>query len=865
MSTIIMKQLSGIERRRIGSWLSLSVIVLLWSTIIDAQTSPSAFTTGYRYSSGGLLTGVIKPDPDGSGPINYAAVRNTYANGLLMTVESGELATWQPQSIAPAGWNGFTVFRVVTYTYDSMGRKTSELESSAGTTYTATQYSYDTSGRLQCTAVRMNPAIFSSLPASACALGAQGTAGPDRITYNTYDARIHLLQVKKAYGTALQENYATYVYNGNEISSVTDANNNLATMTYDGLAQLSQWNFPSKTAPGQVSTTDFEKYGYDANGNRTSLTKRDGTIINYSYDNLNRVSLKHFPSNSAADVYYAYDLRNLQLSALFGSATGQGVATAYDGFGQVSSTSVNLASVTRSLSYQYDANSNRTHITHPDGSYFVYSYDGLDRMNGITENGAATLATVVYDNKGRRSTLTRGGGVATSSYGYDAVSRLASLTHDLDGAAVTYDQTFSFAYNPANQIVQRTLSNGVYSYSAVSGALTTYHVNGLNQYTQIASPTAVTPTYDPNGNMTSDGSTTFGYDSENRLTSATGAHTAALTYDPQGRLFQTSGGTAGTTQFLSDGDSLVAEYNSTGTLLRRYVHGPGVEEPLVWYEGSTVGAATRQYLHADHQGSTIATTNSVGATVATNNYDSYGTPGTSNSGRFQYTGQAMIPELGLYYYRARFYSPQMGRFLQTDPVGYKSDVDLYAYVGNDPLDRTDPTGNVGEATAAGCLIAAEVGCVPGAIVGALVDAAIFVGSAAAVAYGAHVIISNSSDKPAADAPKDGEKKDPPNPNGSRGGEEHQDKIKERIGELVDQGHTHVAGGDKPEETVDTPGGNKESRRPDITTGDPNGKPYRENVGRQNQDGTAVSRERRALEDIRNATGQCAFTPYNCKK
>ncbi|MDB6014609.1 MAG: type secretion protein Rhs [Gammaproteobacteria bacterium] len=94
-------------------------------------------------------------------------------------------------------------------------------------------------------------------------------------------------------------------------------------------------------------------------------------------------------------------------------------------------------------------------------------------------------------------------------------------------------------------------------------------------------------------------------------------------------------------------------------------------------------------------------------------------------------------------------------------------------------------------------------------------------------------------------------------------EEHQDKIKEQIGELEDQGHTHVAGGDKKEKTVRTPGGNKESRRPDITTIGPDGKPYRENVGRQNQDGTPVSRERKALEDIQDATGQCAFTPYNC--
>ena len=120
--------------------------------------------------------------------------------------------------------------------------------------------------------------------------------------------------------------------------------------------------------------------------------------------------------------------------------------------------------------------------------------------------------------------------------------------------------------------------------------------------------------------------------------------------------------------------------------------------------------------------------------------------------------------------------------------------------------------------------------------------------------------SQSGSKPR-EVPAQGEKESVPNPNGSRGSPRHQDRTRERIRELEDEGYTHVAGGDKKEETVRTPGGNKESRRPDITMIGPDGKPYRENIGRQNQNGTPVSRERKALEDIQNATGQCAFTPY----
>ncbi len=402
--------------------------------------------------------------------------------------------------------------------------------------------------------------------------------------------------------------------------------------SYDKLSQL--------TAAANLNGT--VSFVYDNLGRGTSTTDVWGQVINYTYDANDRRTKMSFGTTTKAT--YTYDVVN-RLTKIADSS--------------------NLAT-----SYAYDAASKLTSRTLPNNVVTTYTYDGLDRLTRLKD---AKNNTVIADNN---YTYNTAGAITqnidqsgTHAYGYDAVDRLTSATY-----TGTPAETYTY-----DSVGNRTSSqrSATYSYQPVNRLTATSTASYL---------------YDNNGNMItksdSTGTTQFAWDFENRLTQVVTPSSGSVTYkyDALGHRIQSAPSSGASTNLTYDGND-VAQDKTSMNVITEYLNGPGIDNKIRQKTGSTL-----YYFAQDHLGSTTALTDSKGALVERQSYDAYGNSAGSTRTRYGLTGRERDSLTGLLYYRARFYDPQLGRFISEDPIGLAGGINSFAYVGNNPVLYRDPGG-----------------------------------------------------------------------------------------------------------------------------------------------------------------------------
>ena len=452
----------------------------------------------------------------------------------------------------------------------------------------------------------------------------------------------------------------SYEYNElNVRKKVTNARGQTRQVFYDAKGRITGYITPE----GAVS------YTYDANGNVLTVIDSHGTITR-TYDALNRVS-------SYTDTY------------------GKVIRYEYDAVGNLSRL---IYPDNTTVTYGYDANHNLLRVTDWANRVTSYTYDANNRVVGVTKpDGSVT--TTVYDNKQRvTSTVERtaGGVVITGfEYTYDDLSRI------IEEKVLANSTKMCYTYDNLSRVTARTVkklsdnsvvSTETFNYDA-AGNVTSAPDSSFRYDTnnRLISFNGNTVSYDLDGNMLSNGSLTCTYDSANRLVSA-GGHT--YTYNAEDVRIRNLCTDEDTTYTYNTNAKLsMLLMKTTNGVVTKYVYGKGLI-------GEEVSGAFKTY-HFDCRGSTIAITDASGNITDTFAYDTYGKlisrTGT-NKVIFGYNGRdgVVTDDNGLIYMRARYYSPDMKRFINADVIaGAISNaitLNRFAYANGNPVSFVDPFG-----------------------------------------------------------------------------------------------------------------------------------------------------------------------------
>ncbi len=684
---------------------------------LTRTTDATGATTSYEYDGKGNLTKVITPlgqtttlayDTFGNlaSITDSAGAKTSYTydasgNMVTMTDSLGAVTRFEYNAknrlVKTVDPNG----NITTYGYDLAGNRISETDANGNTT----TYEYNAKGQVIKTKDALGNVTVFAYGGSGCASCGGGT---DKLTALTdangaftayqYDTLGRLL---KEIDPLDNETGYTYDLKGNPVTR-TDANGATITYSYDGNGRLLKKSYPDGTeetfsydVKGNILTAANRNisytFSYDPAGRMLSSADSNGRTVSYVYDTAGRKTKLTYPDGFSAN--YAYDATG-RLSRLT-TADGQAYVFSYDSLGR------------------------RTRLNYPNGTSATYGYDSTGKLLTLTHKGAlgTTIDSFIYTHDKVGNRLTKKQPLFTTAYTYDAVYRLTRAKPSLP-----LESTEQYGYDAVGNRLSGPKAQQTYQYNQ-GNQLTEETARPANFLTELFGPNAA-PTgkarydYDKNGNLIKKTETTilpdkplttlYIYDFENRLTRVEirfgpAVVTTTFSYDPLGRrIGKKTTGTAGplngtdTRTYLYDGPNILLEYRDTDILgadftgTTRYLHGPGIDEPL----SLTRNGAT-WYYHSDGLGSIVALSNNHGIVAEKYGYDSFGNrkPGIHLINQpYAFTGREWDAETGLYYYRARYYDPAAGRFISKDPIGFRGGINLYAYTDNNSINLVDPGG-----------------------------------------------------------------------------------------------------------------------------------------------------------------------------
>ncbi|MFC4812911.1 RHS repeat domain-containing protein [Paenibacillus sp. GCM10023250] len=651
------------------------------------------------------------------------------------------------------------------------------------------------------------------------------------------------------------ENVTKYSYDVlNELRSVTTPKNELFTYAYDQLGNSTGVTYPDNKklikeydeVGNLIKYTDeagkLKKMYYDAEGNLSKLIDRNNKTFTYQYDSQNRLQYRYGPSETVSYVYYPDGKRKTMADK---TGTTQYDYDSYTGL---------LKSKTypdgKTVQYTYDLRGNRTGLTDPFGRAIAYSYDTVNRISTVKTDNQLS-ATYAYYRNDNIKTITHGNNF-TSNYVYDGLD-LKSLQHKkTDGTvANSFDYESDWSSNVTKRTENGTINN--YTYDKLGQVLTntqfheTYGYDARGNRTSLISD--ATPSID-NFNYT--------YDEWNQLTKVTDkdAATVSYTYNGDGQLYErTAGGTK--TRYYWDDQRLIGEATVSGTTITpkaSYVYGIGLLERI---DGNNLTRAT--YLFNGHQDVVELRDNS-GTVLNKYTYDIWGRPlsvSETIDNPFWYSSEYWDKKTGLQYLRARWYNPETARFTSEDTfegeLKNPNSLNLYVYALNNPLNYSDPTGHAATKFQYDYRGGAPVPRMP----------SMGGGSAGASTIRTTPTKVNRGPANAKIKINNGTGKKVPNPNGKKGGAAHQQKTQEVEDDIRSRDLTPVR-----EQEYDTKGGYKSKRYADVVAVNKNNEVVEiHQVGKKNKNGTPVSRERKAIQDIKTSKNYPAgasihFHAYN---